>query len=157
MSCGQHRMLFLLLWLGAPSFAFAAGPAGHPCASVADPGARLACYDKAFPPPAEVLEAAARKGVDDFGLGEAPAALRNPGQAPEAADPDSIAARVVQVDYGGGRRRIVLDNGQAWILAESASAGPLRQGDDVRIRKGLMGGFLLTTPAGVSLRVRRTR
>ncbi len=63
----------------------------------------------------------------------------------------------VQVDYGGGRRRIVLDNGQAWMLAESASAGPLRQGDDVRIRKGLMGGYLLTTPAGVSLRVRRTR
>ena len=64
---------------------------------------------------------------------------------------------MVQVDYGDGRRRILLDNGQAWVLAESASAGPLRQGDDVRIRKGLMGGFLLTTPAGVSLRVRRTR
>ena len=156
MSCCQHRMLFFLLWLGAPSFAFAAG-SGHPCASVADPEARLACYDKAFPPPAEVHEAAARKGVDDFGLGEGPAALHNPGQAPEVADPDSIAARVVQVDYGGGRRRIVLENGQVWMLAESASAGPLRQGDDVRIRKGLMGGFLLTTPAGISLRVRRTR
>ncbi len=156
MSCSQHRMLFLLLWLGASSFASAAGP-GHPCASVVDPGTRLACYDKAFPPPAEVHEAAARKGIDDFGLGEGPAARRNPGQSPEVADPDSIAARVVQVDYGDGRRRILLDNGQAWVLAESASAGPLRQGDDVRIRKGLMGGFLLTTPAGVSLRVRRTR
>ena len=155
MPCSQRRTLFLLLCLGAPSFASAAGP-GHPCASVVDPGARLACYDKAFPPPAEVHQAAARKGADDFGL-EGSIARRNQARSSEAADPDSIAARVVQVDYGGGRRRIVLDNGQAWMLAESASAGPLRQGDDVRIRKGLMGGYLLTTPAGVSLRVRRTR
>ncbi len=156
MSCRKRRIFFFLLWLELPSFAFAA-ESSHPCASVAGPETRLACYDKAFPPPAEVHEAAAKKAVDDFGLGERPAVLRNLGQAPEVVDPDSIAARVVEVDYGGGRRRIVLDNGQAWMLAESASAGPLRQGDDVRIRKGLMGGFLLTTPAGVSLRVKRAR
>ena len=156
MSNLKRRNIVLLLWLCFPSCVFAAEP-GHPCASVVDREARLACYDKAFPPPAEVHEAAARKAVEDFGRSERPVALRDAGQSAEAADPYSIAARVVEVDYGGGRRRIMLDNGQAWTLAESASAGPLRQGDAVQVRKGLMGGFLLTTPAGVSLRVRRTR
>lgn len=155
MPCSQRRMLFLLLCMSAPLFASAAGP-GHTCASVVDPDARLACYDKAFPPPAEVHEAATRKGIDDFGL-EGSTTLRSQARSLGVVDPDSVAASVVQVDYDGGRRRIVLDNGQTWVLAESASAGPLRRGDEVRVRKGLMGGFLLTTPAGVSLRVRRTR
>lgn len=149
--------VLLLCALSCPVWASAAEPT-HACALVVDAGARLSCYDEAFPPPPEVGEAAARKAIDGFGLGDnsSSAPVSTPGA--ETADPDSVAARVVRVDYGsGGRRRVLLDNDQAWTLAEASSAGPLRPGDEVLVRKGLMGGYLLRTPSGVSLRVRRTR
>lgn len=130
----------------------------HPCAVVPGAAERLACYDKAFPPPPEVHAAAARQAERDFGLERKPVVVLNPGQTPADADPDRIEARVASVDHGrAGRRAIALENGQVWTLVEPTSSGPLRPGDTVTMRKGLLGSFLLTTPSGVTLRVRRTR
>lgn len=151
----RYRVLVLCV-LVSPAWAIGA-EGTHPCAVVVDPAARLGCYDKAFPPPPEVHEAAARKVVDEFGLDQGDARPLASSQAPAVPDPDRIGGRVVEVDHGNGRRRVVLDNGQAWTLTESNSAGPLRPGDEVQVRKGLMGSYLLRTPSGVTLRVRRTR
>ena len=153
----QWYRVVVFCMLSCPALAFAAEP-GHPCALVVDPGDRLVCYDEAFPPPAEVHQAAAKKAIDEFGLGDRASTPGAPAQGLDANDPGSVVGLVAGVDYGsGGRRRVLLENGQAWTLTESSSAGPLKPGDEVLVRKGLMGSYLLRTPSGVSLRVRRTR
>lgn len=147
---------FLLLWLFA--LPLAAQPATHDCAGVAAPSARLACYDKAFPPLPEVIEAAVEKAQADFGLDNQREPLRSPGQTAEQADPERIESRVVKVDYGsGGQRIFVLENGQVWAQTEARSSGHLQSGDPVQVRKAMLGGYHLVMPNGVSVRVRRTR
>lgn len=134
-----------------------AAQGSHPCATVIDPARRLACYDEAFPPPPAAREAAARKARDEFGL-DKEKSLRSPNQSPDEADPERIESRVSNVDYGnGGRRTITLENGQVWTLAQATSAGHMNVGDAIVVRKGLMGNYLMVTPAGVGLRVRRVR
>jgi hypothetical protein len=49
----------------------------------------------------------------------------------------------------------VLDNGQRWAERVAESRGPLKPGDRVTIERASFGSFLLVTPAGVGLRVRR--
>ena len=130
----------------------------HACARVVGAAARLACYDQAFPPPPEVHEETARRARQAFGMAPAQARAAAPDRVAAQAEPDRIEDRVAAVDYGsGGRRRISLENGQSWDVVDTTSSGPVRRGDQVLVRKGLLGAFLLTTPAGVSLRVRRTR
>ncbi|MFT3754581.1 MAG: hypothetical protein QM769_01320 [Pseudoxanthomonas sp.] len=136
----------------------AAQQASHACASVADPAARLACYDKAFPPPPEINAMATEKAQADFGWDKPQEPLRNPGQTHEQAAPDRIESRVSNVNSGpGGQRSFTLENGQIWTQAESRSSGFVKAGDVVQVRKGVMNGFQLVMPNGVSVRVRRTR
>ncbi|MEN5116715.1 hypothetical protein ABE488_05185 [Luteimonas sp. TWI662] len=134
--------------------AAAAGPAtsspppDFSCSHLADAVARLACYDRAFPPvfgatPAEALHGEA------FGLPLPP--------RERDSMSDRIEARVVAVDDLGDRRTVALDNGQVWTLTEVTARGPLTPGEAVSIRRGAMGGYMLRTPAGVSLRARRLR
>ncbi|MEN1961425.1 hypothetical protein WCE41_14035 [Luteimonas sp. MJ246] len=152
-------LLTLLLAAALPGTAVAQPVAGHPCASSSDPAERLACYDRAFPPPPEVRQAAAARAVEDFGLPQASRSatpLRNPGQPAQEVEPDRIEARVSRVDSAGGRRWLTLDNGQRWTVPAGAT-GALASGDVVRITKGALGGHMLRTRGGVSLRARRVR
>ncbi|NYZ63563.1 hypothetical protein [Luteimonas deserti] len=139
----------LALWTGV-----AHADAGHPCAATPEPASRLACYDLAFPPPAEVREASAARAVQEFGLPRASPVLRNPGQPDEEADPTRIEGRVSQVVQEGGRRVVVFDGGQRWAIEPGAIA-PLKSGDVVEVRRGALGSHLLKTAGGVSLRARR--
>lgn len=158
MLSGRFPILLLLLLQGVPAALFAQGGAGHPCAAIASPLDRLACYDKAFPPPLHVIEAAAKRAQADFGLKDSRESMRNPGQEAAQADPESINSRVAKVDYGrNGQRSIELENGQVWTLTEAGSSGHVRTGDDVQVRKGMLAGYVLVTPGGVTLRVRRLR
>ncbi|MCD9031704.1 type VI secretion protein [Luteimonas sp. Y-2-2-4F] len=134
--------------------AMAAEPASHACAERARPAERLACYDRAFPPSEATRRAAAELAREDFGLSDRPAL---PAAGAEPA-PDRIEARVTRVAYAdGGRRVLTLDNGQAWASTEGGSRGHVAEGDTVSVRAGALGSYLLRTPAGVSLRVRRVR
>lgn len=149
-------VLPVFLWLFA--LPLAAQPAGHPCANVVDPAARLACYDEAFPLPQEVIEAAVAKAQADFGLDGQDEPLLSPGQSAEQANPERIESRVVKVDDGRGMERIVtLENGQVWSQTGARSSGHLQAGDVVQVRKATLGGYHLVMPNGVSVRVRRTR
>ncbi|MCW4455625.1 type VI secretion protein [Flavobacterium sp. MXW15] len=152
----MRHLLPLLLCLFAPPLA--AQQATHACANVAEPAGRLACYDKAFPPPPAVNAAVAEKAQADFGLNKPRETLLNPGQTPAQADPERIESRVIRVDHGrGGQRSFMLENGQVWQQTESRSSGHVQAGDTVQVRKGLIGGYMLVTPAGVRLSVRRAR
>lgn len=151
------RLLLLLSACATPALAQDAG-AGHPCASTLEPAQRLACYDRAFPPPPALREAAAARAVGAFGLPRRAAPLRDPGQSAEGADLAQIEARISSIDHGGsgGRRTVTLDNGQRWSL-EGITAGPLAPGDVVHIRQAALGSHMLRTPGGANLRARRVR
>ncbi len=146
----------LLPLLGLFALPLAAQETSHACASVAQPAARLACYDKAFPPSREVIEAASEKAQADFGLKQSPESLGNPGQAAGQADPERIESRVIKVDHGG-QRSFHLENGQVWTQTEARSAGHVQAGDVVQVRKAILSGYHLVMPNGVIVRVRRTR
>lgn len=154
----SSRVSVLLLLLGTPAALLAQTVPGHPCAAVALPSERLACYDRAFPPPLHVMEAAKEKAQADFGLNNPRESLRNPGQEAGQADPESVRSRVAKVDYGrNGQRSIELENRQVWILTEASSAGHVQVGDGVQVRRGMLAGYVLVTQGGVALRVRRLR
>lgn len=152
-----RRILLPLLFYGVYMPSLANASDSHPCAAVVKPAERLACYDKTYPPSPAVYEAAASKAVDEFGLAKSEAPLRNP-EAGIEADPARIEGKVARVDHGaGGVRTITLEGGQMWVLAEATSRGHMVEGDVVTVRKGALGNYLMQTPAGVSLRVRRIR
>lgn len=148
-----------------PALAFAAGPSksSHACAAVASPEERLACYDAAFPPTVDpVAEAAAREAAQerarqDFGLNRVQLREREPERFRDET-PDRIEAKVAGISQRpSGERVVTLDNGQVWLLTEATSKGPLAAGDQVSIKAGAMGSFLLVTPGRATLRARRIR
>jgi hypothetical protein len=147
----------LALLAGATATVAAADPA-HPCARIADPAKRLACYDQAFPLAPGVLEQARELARAAFGLDRGKDVPRNPGQSQEEADPDRVQGKVAKVTHGNaGQRVITLDGGQTWMTTESVSAAQMRPGDTVTLRKGLMGNYILTTQGGGVVRVKRVR
>lgn len=150
----------LIVWgLATPLAAGATEEAPHPCARVSAPAERLACYDKAFPLPGEVVAAAAQQAQAGFGLtrGHGRKVTGGGGGIAQVA-PDRIESRVVSVAHGGGgQRRFELDNGQVWMQADANSNGHVRSGDVVQLRNGALGSHQLRTPSGVMVRVRRVR
>jgi hypothetical protein len=134
-----------------------ADDATHPCARVVEPERRLACYDAAFPPSAEVREAAARGAEESFGLQPAAATTLASGQPAAEADPKQLSSRVAKITLHSNGRIVALENGQVWILTEATSRGQMQVGDEVVVRRAAMDSSLLVTPAGVSLRARRSR
>jgi len=144
-------------------FAIAATPAqadapSHPCAATVDPEARLDCYDRAFPPVASAvdLDASRREQAQrDFGLSAVQKRELAPAEQREATQ-DRIDARVSSVSVrANGQRVVTLDNEQIWLITEVTDKGYLKPGDEVVVRRGAIGNFLLRTPGRVTLRVRR--
>ncbi|SDE00476.1 hypothetical protein SAMN04488509_11359 [Aquimonas voraii] len=159
----MHRMQWA--WkvglLGALVWSGEACAAGHPCAEFTEPGARLACYDRAFPPVTADLSSGQglteARPEQDFGLSERQVELSKP-EAERASQVDRIEAVVAAVrSLKGGQREVVLENGQIWRVTEGGVRGPLRSGDIVNIRRTFAGGYLLSKPGGTGLRVRRLR
>ena len=143
----------LLLCAAMPAAA-AVPPATHACALIVAPSERLDCYDRAFPPVHDEQTEASEQ-VRTFGLGPQHSVVRDK-QALEAARTKNIASEVVLV--GGnreGERVFTLNNGQVWRQTESRVLGLVRAGDAIHIRAGSFGTYLLITPGGVPLRVKR--
>jgi hypothetical protein len=130
---------------------------GHPCATIAEPGRRLACYDAAFGQPAEIQVEARERAEQEFGLSDAERRARDPVEATRV-EPDRIEASVTKVRYGDSGERVVsLDNGQVWVTTERGSRGTIDVGERVAVRKAALGTHMLVTAARVPLRVRRVR
>lgn len=152
----MRGLMVLMLWM--PVLPLAAQQSAHPCASVAGAAARLACYDAAYPPSPDVIEAAAAQAQAEFGFDRPAEPLRTPGLTAEQTAPDRIESQVTRVDHAGnGQRSFTLENGQVWTQTESRSNGHVRAGQTVQLRKGVLGAYQLVTSDGVFLRVRRAR
>ncbi len=125
----------------------------HACASVVEAAARLACYDKAFPLSEHTSQMVNGIAKADFGLNKPRGSL---GPAPDQAEPESIESRVTKVEQENGvQRTFHLENGHVWTRTQTDRNGHVNVGDQVKVRKALMAGYVLVTPSGVFVRVRR--
>jgi len=116
------------------------------CAEINEPSKRLACYDQVAERPAA---AGAALPKESFGVytEEHPATPRVE---------SLITGKVISIGISSsGRSTVTLEGNQVWELD---SADPvLANGDVVTIKRGTLGSFILTTPAGRLHRVHRSR
>jgi hypothetical protein len=171
-----HRNLLLLAaaLLAAPGAAQSLKPFID-CSAKADDAERLACYDAAAAATsAEARAIAQRRERERAAAAEARAALEAKAAAEAEARArqaqaerfgsegfriggsddriNALSAKVQEaLSDGFGRAVLLLDNGQMWRQTEGFSLPPLRGGDAVEIRRGAVGGYLLTVP-----RIKRT-
>ena len=116
------------------------------CAEINEPSKRLACYDQVAERP---VAAGAALPTESFGLytEEHPATPRVE---------SLITGKVISIGISSsGRSTVTLEGNQVWELD---SADPvLANGDVVTVKRGTLGSFILTTPAGRLHRVHRSR
>jgi hypothetical protein len=127
----------------------------HPCAEIADPSARLSCYDRQFPPSATPLSATSPPAA----AAKSEAQLRfglPPDRKAEPVQPEALNATLGAVEFrADGMRLFTLDNGQRWLETDSQRRGVAVAGDRIEIRRASFGSFMLITTARVGIRVRR--
>ena len=103
-----------------------------------------------IPPAAKAEPPAAEFGLSDKAKREKEAAENKP------APPKEVAARVTEVSTPRvGDLLVILDNGQRWVGIERKPSTIVRSGDTVKIRAGALGGYMLITAAGTTIRVKR--
>jgi hypothetical protein len=87
--------------------------------------------------------------------------LKRKEQGPGAAEPvklDKLTARITSLSTKAhGESILTLDDGQVWEEAEIESHVPYHVGDEVTIKRGVLGAFYLSTPAVRGMRVKRVR
>jgi hypothetical protein len=134
------------------------------CRDIADPGQRLACFDREVAALAQAQAAREIVVVDRaqvqetrrslFGL-EIPEVGRLFGEGRE----DAIEAAITHVAFDQlGRATFQLDSGAVWRQTESRSLRhPPRPGARVRIRRGSLGSYLANVDGQPAIRVLRQR
>jgi len=138
----------------ASGILFAADQGTHPCAQVRSDTDRLACYDQAFGKPAQPAAAAPK---EQFGFTEKEVA-RNTGQGTDSAGPTSVTAAITALDRRhDGKFVVTLDNAQVWAQSEINSQADVGIGDQITVRHGVLGSYLLVTKAGIATRVKRVK
>lgn len=147
------------------------------CMNEHDPTQRLACYDREVPRAAATPGSAIAAGTP----APAPAApTTGAGSAAPVSEVDAfgMTAQIQRKESGGtppprldqltahiaavaqkprGESIVTLDNGQVWEEAEATSHLPLRAGDDITIKRGMLGAFYLSSAQVLGLRVKRVR
>ena len=123
------------------------------CIAIPQDAQRLKCYDGLYRP-------------DGIGVSTIPSAAQDFGQEqidrnnPTAQSKQQLTELTSTVTKIGHNSRnalvFYLDNDQAWHQT-SPKAFTIREADNVTIRRGRMGGYILTTERGGSTRVKRLR
>jgi hypothetical protein len=137
------------------------------CKKVAEDTARLACYDRLADSPVAADTQAIPVAPFPAAATPSPETLfgRDTVQSEDMVRRaagigrlDEIAAGVVAVEYGPtGKAVLTLDNDQVWSQLDT-SKFRIKSGNTVRIRRALLGSYLLTAGEGkTSIRVRRTK
>lgn len=126
---------------GPPAFA----DAPEACTIIADDANRLVCYDKLFR--STLPTDAPIPATDAFGSE----------QLPDDDKLRELVSTVVKISRRVHNEMVVqLENSQIWTQT-SARHLNLREGDNVIIRRGRLGGYILTSERGGSTRVKRLR
>jgi hypothetical protein len=135
---------------GAPARSYAPAPASPPRDAVAAPSAPAAAY---APAPAAAAAPAPSFGSETLNSDRrSRSRSRKEARVAKALEAHAVSA----VDDGVGRYTIALDDGARWKMTESQSGfAPPRAGDEVRIRKGALGSYLMDVNKQGSVRVVR--
>lgn len=132
------RPLFLLLLMSGAALADDA--AFLRCRGIADPAARLACYD-ALPVPVTETRAEPAKPA---ALPLEPTAQFGLPPPPTVAERDTVESSIPgHFDGWQPNTRIRLANGQVWQIADGSSRTLDLNEPKVTIRRGLLGAFYL--------------
>lgn len=133
-------------------------PSLQACARIANDGERLGCFDREVARIVSGAPAAApATPVALFGANRETQQAAAPAAAVQREELQEIVARATAVTtLASGRLRIELDNGQVWQQIESGTL-QVKPGMEIRIKRGALDSFLLTTPAKRSAKVHRLR
>jgi hypothetical protein len=138
------KILYLPLFLSAA--ALASETTLEQCRGIADPSARLACYD-GLPLSANTGGAApkaASKAESNARLPETPAQFGLSREVTPSVDLASIESTIPgHFDGWYPRRRIRLANGQVWQVAEETTRLYELDNPKVTIRRGVLGAYYL--------------
>lgn len=145
MKSSDRSIVLTLLLLAGGAVNAAADP--QDCIKISQPGERLACYDALFMPKQDAermrqeIFGAEQMDRDNTGL-SAPGITR-------------IRSAVSEVtDHTRRRRGYKLANGQHWVQ-ESARYLTIREGDEVTVTRGRLGGYTLSNDRGAATKVQR--
>jgi hypothetical protein len=146
------------------------------CATIGKSSARLACYDAQAQGVAVRPRSGPPRGFEPAptptptAMPTVTTSAPTPPPAPAFGDvkprktkaersrevTEMIAHATAATDNGIGHWAITLDNGQVWRMSESVpNFAPPRAGDEVRIRKGSLGGYLMDVNHQGGVRVDR--
>jgi len=147
------KILYLPLFLSAA--ALASETTLEQCRAIADPSARLACYD-GLPLPANAGGPTA-KVESKARLPETPAQFGLSREVTPSVDLASIESTIPgHFDGWYPRRRVRLANGQVWQVAEETTRLYDLDNPKVTIRRGVLGAYYLNlTVDNRSIRVNR--
>jgi hypothetical protein len=110
------------------------------------------------PPVAAAPPVSASANSEEFGLSGDMARKRREEREKDAPAPAELRAAVTKVSTKPyGEYVLELDNGQVWEQPEKKNSFSIKQGEGVRITRGALGSFFLTTDAGATTKVRRIR
>jgi hypothetical protein len=80
------------------------------------------------------------------------------GGTPEPAKLDKLTARVTSIsNRPTGETIYNLEGGQIWVEAETESHLPLHPGEEITIKRGVLGAFYLSSAEARGVRVKRVR
>lgn len=118
----------------------------QPCSQIPEDAERLACYDKTFPPGPFDQAAVAAASAKSFGKSE------------KKSTATSIQASVVSIKYLiRNQRQFTLDNGQIWYETDKGQSVNVKVGNQITIKDAALSSYLLITPGGASIRVKRLK
>ena len=148
------KVLYLPLFLSAA--ALASETTLEQCRGIADPAARLACYD-ALPLSANPATAPQAQAKPQGPMPETPAQFGLSREAPPLDDLSSIESTIPGHFEGWyPNKRVRLANGQVWQVADGSTRPYELDNPKVTIRRGVLGAYYLDLSIdNRSIRVRR--
>jgi hypothetical protein len=159
----MSKLTVVIALLALSSRAYAEDPTFVPleiaaCAKIRQNSERLACFDRAV---IHLESGAAAEGTkpapsaeDMFGINASTPTVK-PEEKEDHAQVEAIKAKVKAVRQGGGGVILELDNGQTWRQVQGSNTLLIKNGDEVKITRGALGSFNLTTPSGRIAKVKR--
>lgn len=133
------------------------------CRAITSEAERLACYDRTAAAIANARERKellvvdreearkTRRGLFGFALPR----IKLFGDADDTAEISEITGKVKSVNATGYQNLlVVLEDGSQWQTTEASRRKP-HVGQEIRVKRGMMGSYFLDMPGGVLIRARR--
>ena len=127
------------------------------CREIQDAEQRLACFDQQFDREAQITKNEKTANEESVSTDEKPP--QGPGNRMKSLfdwdDAKPFISKIKKIRSREKQRMVfLLENDQVWIQTEPRPQ-PFREGEEVSIKTGLMGGFNMRSKSGAYSRVRR--